>query len=213
VHHENDTQHDDVIATDYECPSTRRRGWNSEPEPGIAEPFLDFTANLGNVTLAEGLLCPTCEDDDYRRAALTGCYAGYRETEGGILNLILWNPVDNVPGTNPLTGEPATKDDPCLYNMEARGNRRTDGKVRVTVCSMVGEGSCRLVTLQFVPECPGVEPRINAAGVPISINGCSIFSTLQASMVFVLRLEEKIFQKIRRALRWLLIEECYQIYQ
>jgi len=158
-------------------------GWDSEPEPDFCEPdcggppppqpliTVILSGDIDDAILSEGILCPGCEtEDDFRLAARVGCFTGYREGNDVLANILVTGDWGRVPETGEIAGD----DDPCVYNMEVRGNLRTDAKVTVTVCN----GSiCLLVTHQFVPDCPGVGARIGANGVAVSIDGCLLFAT------------------------------------
>lgn len=163
----------------------------TEPEP--ADGWFNWVDASEHVVLEEGISCPGCQTvEDYRNAARTACFSGYREPDYSVFN---WWYAGSTPATTPgvvpgpnNTYHVAGAGDPCRYNVELRGNFRSAGAVRVWVCN--GTEPCLLVSHQFVPQCPGVGARISNGRLTVSVvSDCMLVATGIEGLCTTVRME------------------------
>lgn len=125
-----------------------------------------------DIVLTETLACPGCETtEQFRNAAIEECLTGYRSATGGIGNLVIWSPGEYAPGILPGTTEWAGANDPCVYQMEIRGNLWQGSKVFLQVCNAANE--CRIVFHQYNLECLGAESDIGIPPVVVGASFCA----------------------------------------
>lgn len=155
-----------VIVTICACSAWSQTPPDDAPDP--VDGWFNFVDASEDVFLTQGVNCPGCRTiEEFRNAARTGCFTGYREAETTFFNAIYASPtLAQTPGAVPDgNGEyhVANADDPCVYNVEIRGNLRDIGVVRLWVCN--DENRCLLVAHQYIPTCLGIGARINPGGI------------------------------------------------
>ena len=162
--------------------------------------WFNFVDASDDVFLEEGIACDGCRTiEEFRNAAITGCFTGYREATLTIFNWFYSGPTPaETPGIAPGpsgTWQVAGASHPCRYNVELRGNFRDVGAVRLWVCN--DQGRCLLVSHQFVPECPGIAARIGGGTLSVDIvTGCLLVATGVEGLCTTVR-EENLNEHVR----------------